>query len=140
MINLSRKYRTNRSKVYWGAIVLDWFEELNKRDLNRTDYRTMFYICSRMDVHNNTAYVKQIQIAEELRTDKGNVSKSIKNLIKLQFIVKVENGFMVNPHLFYVGKARALDRYYLREEFNEHLKEKEIYQMDEESGVLIVHE
>ena len=142
MVYVNRKYRGNRSTVYWGAIILDWFEQLNTSGLNKTDYRTMFFICSNIDIQNNTAYLKQVQIADGLHTDKGNISKSIKHLIDLQFITKVENGFMVNPHLFYVGKARAGDRYYLREEFDGYLekkKEKRIYEMDEESGTLIVH-
>ncbi|MGG2024736.1 hypothetical protein AB1282_03015 [Gottfriedia sp. S16(2024)] len=50
--------------------------------------------------------------------DKGNVSKSLKRLCQKQFIAKIENGYMINPHLFYIGKSHSNDRYELREEFD----------------------
>lgn len=129
-----------RSANYWGAVILDWFEELNRLDLNRSDYRTLFFICSQMESQTNTAHIKQIMIAKDLKMDKGNVSKSIKNLIDLQFIVKTESGFMVNPHLFYVGKARAEDRALLRKNFDDYVidsGESTIYFMDESEAKLI---
>lgn len=129
-----------RSANYWGAVVLDWFEELNRLELNRSDYRTLFFIFSQMESQTNTAHIKQIMIAKELKMDKGNVSKSIKNLVSLQFIVRTESGFMVNPHLFYVGKARAEGRALLRKTFDNYVVESGeslIYHMDESEARLV---
>lgn len=125
-----------RTKIYWGAFILDWFEELNNLDFSRGDYRVLFFVCSKINPQNNVAYLKQKKISSELGMDPGNVSKSIKKLIGYQFIVKVENGFMVNPHLFYIGKAQYQDRDFLRDDFDSLLKNDPIYFLDEFEGEL----
>lgn len=125
-----------RAKIYWGAFILDWFKELNDLDFSRGDYRVLFFVCSQINPQDNIAYLKQKKISSELSMDPGNVSKCIKNLIDYQFIVKVENGFMVNPHLFYIGKAQYQDRKFLREDFDLLLKNDAIYFLDEFEGEL----
>lgn len=111
-----RKMGTN---VYWGAIILDWFEYLQDADLTSLDYRVLFFLCKRMKHDDNTAYLRQKQISEELNMDKGNISKSIKKLREKQFIIKSPNGFMINPHLFYIGKPTLSSREEIREEFDD---------------------
>lgn len=96
--------RRSKKDVYWGAIILDWFHYLQDSDLRGSDYKVLFFLCNEMKYDDNTAYIKQKQIAEHLNVDKGNVSKSIKRLCQKQFIVKYDKGFMINPHLFYVGR------------------------------------
>lgn len=114
-----RRKRRKEQSVYWGAFILDWFKYLQDYDLTSSDYKILFYLCENMEKGNNTVYMKQKQIAENLNMDKGNVSKCIKKLYEKQFIVKSSNGFVVNPHLFYVGKRDARDRDELREYFDE---------------------
>lgn len=125
-------------KIYWGALILDWFNELNELDLGRGDYKVLFFICSEINPQNNIAYIKQKFISKELQMDPGNVSKSIKRLKKYQFIIKLENGFMLNPHLFYIGKASPGDRWFLRESFDNSLKDYPIYSLDEMTGELLI--
>lgn len=113
---------TRRSKKdnYWGALILDWFHYLQDEDFRSSDYKILFHLCSKMKHDDNTAYLKQKEIAEHLNMNKGNVSKSIKRLTENQFIIKRDNGFMINPHLFYVGRFSDS----LREDFDDLLLEK----------------
>lgn len=113
------KKRRTGNGVYWGAFVLEWFTHLHSSNLNSTDYRVLFFLCEKMKDDDNTAYLKQKEIAEVLNMDKGNVSKSVKKLREEQFIFKNKNGFMINPHLFYVAKGRSIDRETLRGEFDD---------------------
>jgi len=112
--------------AYWGAIILDWFKYLQDNELTSSDYKVLFYLCEKMSFQENGVHLRQKKIAEELNMDKGNVSKCIKRLCEKQFIVKAENGFMVNPHLFYVGKSYKYDRETLRDSFDELLKSSDI--------------
>jgi predicted transcriptional regulator len=89
-----------------------------------------------MKSDDNTTYLKQKQIAEELNSDKGNISKSIKKLRDKQFIVKSQNGFMINPHLFYVGKPTLISREEIREEFDDLLSEEIRFSFNEEDRKL----
>lgn len=125
----------SRGGVYWGAVILDWFQELNDLDFGRGDYKVLFFLCSEMNPRDNVASVRQKTIANELSMDKGNVSKAIKKLKRYQFIAKVDNGFMVNPHLFYVGKRDPQDRWALRNSFDA-LVGAPIYRIDEHRGEL----
>ena len=115
---MSSKSKYQR-KVYWGAFILDWFKYLQDNDLTSSDYKVLFYLCENMEFKNNTVYLKQKNIADKLNMDKGNVSKCIKRLSIKQFIVKVDQGYMINPHLFYVGKRDLESREELREIFDE---------------------
>jgi len=108
--------RRSEKSVYWGAIILDWFQYLQDSNLRGSDYKVLFFLCDKMKYDDNTAYIRQKQIAEQLNMDKGNISKSIKRLCEKQFIVKYQNGFMINPNLFYVGRSDM--RFQLRDEFN----------------------
>lgn len=110
--------RRGRRSIYWGAFVLGWFEYLRDSDLTGSDYKILFYLCEKMEFTGNRVLLKQKEITEDLYMDKGNVSKCIKRLGKKQFIVKISNGFMINPHLFYVGKSHPADRTALREVFD----------------------
>jgi predicted XRE-type DNA-binding protein len=128
-----------RKTIYWGAIILGWFEHLRDADLTSSDYKVLFYLCEKMEFGGNKVLLKQKEIASNLHMDKGNVSKCIKKLCEKQFIVKIPSGFMINPHLFYVGKSHPADRYSLREEFNEAVIENgmtELFQMNEEYSEL----
>ncbi len=132
-------------KIYWGAFILDWFKLLQDSELTSTDYKVIFYICSNMNNENNQAHLKQKDIATGLHIDKGNTSKSIKKLMAKQFITKISTGFMVNPHLFYIGKGRRPDREDLRYSFYEQLikndPESQLkYYLDEDSNELIKDE
>ena len=112
--------------AYWGAIILDWFKFLQDNDLTSSDYRVLFYLCEKMNFQENQVHIRQKKIAENLNMDKGNVSKCIKRLCEKQFIIKSENGFMINPHLFYVGKSYRHDREALRYSFDNLLQSKGI--------------
>ncbi|MHA4268651.1 replication/maintenance protein RepL [Bacillus cereus] len=115
-INFRRNRRKKENTVYWGAIILEWFEYLRKSDMTGSDYKVLFLLCQKMNTTNNTTYIRQKDIAEELSMDKGNISKSIKKLSENQFITKNTNGFMINPHLFYVGSR---NRNELRDNFDD---------------------
>lgn len=104
--------------VYWGAFVLDWFKYLQDHELSAADYRILFYLCERMSTDDNIANVKQKTIAKDLAMDKGNVSKCLKKLCAKQFIAKADNGYMINPNLFYIGKREYSDREDLRYDFD----------------------
>lgn len=116
----------NDQKVYWGAFILEWFKYLQDNDLTSSDYKVLFYLCGEMDSNENKVYLKQKTVAEALSMDKGNVSKCIKRLCEKQFIVKVDHGYMINPHLFYIGKRHPIARYELRDAFDKILKKKGI--------------
>lgn len=118
--------RGMRKGVYWGSLVLGWFEHLQDNELTSADYRILFFLCENMKESDNTAYKRQKQIAQELNMDKGNVSKCIKRLSEKQFIAKASNGFMINPHLFYVGKTYKTERALLRNDFESLLSKKNL--------------
>ncbi|PEK47418.1 MarR family transcriptional regulator [Bacillus toyonensis] len=111
-----KRNKENTNTVYWGAFILDWFEYLRKSDMTGSDYKVLFLLCQKMNTTDNTTYIRQKEIAEILSMDKGNISKSIKKLLQNQFIAKSTTGFMINPHLFYIG---ARNRYDLRDNFDE---------------------
>jgi hypothetical protein len=117
---MARK-RKSEQKNFWGAVILDWFHHLQDNDLTSSDYKILFYICTKMKSEDNIAYIKQKQIAENLLMDKGNVSKCIKKLSRKQFIAKCTNGYMMNPHLFYIGKVTRDSREQLQEEYDEYV-------------------
>ncbi|MEW5571480.1 replication/maintenance protein RepL [Rossellomorea marisflavi] len=128
-----RKEKSN----YWGAFILDWFKYLQDADLRGTDYRVLFYLTEIMKADDNVAYIKQKEIAEELSLDKGNISKSIKRLCNKQFMIKCSNGFMINPHLFYIGNSNQ--RYNLRDTFDQNLRDKNLiprFSLNEDDRVL----
>lgn len=105
-------------KFFWGSFVVGWFREMRNSNLGTPEYKILFYLCEKMKSDDNIAYVKQKELARRLRMDKGNISKAIKKLRDNQFIAKCENGFMINPHLFYMGMKRDL-RFYMRDKFEE---------------------
>ncbi|MCM3405926.1 replication/maintenance protein RepL [Cytobacillus oceanisediminis] len=115
--------RVSERRNYWGAFVLDWFQYLQDNDFSGSDFKVLFFLCERMQVSDNSIYLRQNHIAAELNMDKGNVSKCIRKLSEKQFIVKKPNGFMINPHLFYVGKRDRGVREMLRNEFDDYLVE-----------------
>lgn len=123
-------------KVFWGALVLEWFKYLQDADLTSADYKVLFYLCEQMMFEDNTAYLRQKQIAEDLNMNKGNVSKSVKRLLSKQFIAKSKNGFMINPHLFYVGKAVRDDRLELRDRFDNLLETDRRFGLNEDDNQL----
>jgi predicted transcriptional regulator len=118
--------RRKESNIYWGAFILDWFKCLQDHDLTSSDYKVLFYLCQRMNIADNMVYVRQKQIAEDLKMDKGNISKCIKKICGKQFIVKAKNGFMINPHLFYVGKSHFGSREELRDTFEDLLEDNKL--------------
>ena len=71
-----------------------------------------------MNTDNNIAYLKQKRVADDFPMDKGNVSKCFTKLMEKQFIAKVESGYMINPHLFYIGKKNHVDRREIRQLFD----------------------
>jgi hypothetical protein len=114
--------RRGRKGIYWGSVILGWFEHLRDPDLTGSDYKILFYLCEKMEFSGNRVVLKQKEISETLHMDKGNVSKCIGKLCEKQFIVRISSGFMINPHLFYVGKSHPSDRYPLRDEFDEAIR------------------
>lgn len=124
--------RTRRARnVYWGALILGWFEHLQDHDLSAADYRILFYLCEKMLSNDNTAHLKQKTIAADLNMDKGNVSKCLKKLSVKQFIAKASDGYMINPHLFYVG-SDPQHRESLRDTFDDLLENPRFYLNEDE--------
>lgn len=122
-----------KKRFYWGAFILPWFQHLQDSDLTGSDYKVLFFLCEKMHDIDNRSLVKQIEIADKLELDKGNVSKCIKRLCAKQFIAKIPGGFMINPHLFYVGKTPA-DRYHYRDFFDQIIRDSGVepmFEMDE---------
>lgn len=133
--------KRKESNVYWGALILDWFKYLQDPDLTSSDYKVLFFLCHRMTPTNNMVYVRQKEIAEDLKMDKGNVSKCIKRICEKQFIVKSKNGFMINPNLFYVSKRHFEDREELRYTFEDILEnnnQKPLFFLNEDENRLEV--
>ncbi|MEH7482383.1 helix-turn-helix domain-containing protein [Neobacillus drentensis] len=133
--------RRSEKVVYWGAFILEWFQHLQDPDFRGSDYKIMFFLCGQLKYDDNIAYIKQKQIAESLSIDKGGVSKSIKRLCQKQFIVKCQNGFMINPHLFYVGNSDT--RFKNRDEFDRLLLENGLeprFHLNEDDRILEVYE
>lgn len=104
--------------AYWGAIILDSFKFLQDNEFTGSDYKVLFYLCEYMNKEDNHVYVRQKRIAEDMKMDKGNISRSISKLRDKQLIVKSETGFMLNPHLFYVGKPDRESRIQIRSVFD----------------------
>lgn len=128
-----------RKTIYWGAFILEWFNHLQDPELTGVDYKILFYLCEKMQFTDNRVLIRQKEVAEELHMDKGNISKSIKKLCNKQFISKIPNGFMVNPHLFYIGKSNPNERYLLRMEFDQSVTKNglvPLFDMNEEDAVL----
>ena len=128
-----------RKVIYWGAFILGWFEHLRNSDLTGSDYKILFYLCEKMEFSRNQVVLKQKEISEVLLMDKGNVSKCIRKLCEEQFIAKIPSGFMINPHLFYVGKSYAGDRFSLREDFDDAVRKNgmvPLFEMDESESTL----
>lgn len=124
--------------IYWGAFILGWFEHLQDADLTGSDYKVLFLLCEKMHFTDNRSLLKQKEISQMLNMDKGNVSKCIKRLSNKQFIAKIPGGFMINPHLFYVGKSPR-ERFHFRGVFDDIIienGENPIFNMDEERVVL----
>ncbi len=71
---------------------------------------------------DNISYMKQVEVSNELKSHRSNISKSVKRLTAHQFILKVHNGYMINPYFFYGGPYSTLIA--KRELFNELLKGK----------------
>lgn len=104
---LKEKYNiSTRANLFWGSFVLDMLELLAKLNLKNTEYRTLLYLCSLSNQDDNIAYIKQVSISEDLDINKSNLSRAIKDLREKQLIAKVDNGYMINPNLFYKGSAR----------------------------------
>lgn len=138
---MARRSRYTTRNVYWGAFVLEWFKHLQDARLSAADYRALFYLCENMLPSDNMARVKQKDIAENLNMDKGNVSKCLKKLCAIQFIIKAPDGYMINPHLFYIG-GDPNHRQDLREIFDELLRTLKIsprFNMNEDEHTLEVH-
>lgn len=128
-----------KQTIYWGAITLDTFSHLQDNDLQGADYKVLFLLCHEMMKENNIAYLKQKNISEKLELHKSSISKAIKKLTEKQIIAKVENGFMINPHLFYVGRGKAEYRREIRYEFDSTIIEKNLrprFEMDEAESEL----
>lgn len=128
----------SRRRIYWGAFILDWFKYLQDEDLTGSDYKILFFLSEKMHIADNRVMLKQKEIADTLHMDKGNVSKCIKRLCEKQFIVKIPGGFMINPHLFYVGKSMS-DRPLLRKDFDDFIERNNmdpIFEMNEFDSIL----
>lgn len=93
-----------REVFFWGAFMLESLELLSKLKLTSVELRTLLFLCSKIGTDDNIVYIKQTTISKELNLDKSNLSKAIKNLKQLGLIVKVTNGYMINPNLIYKGK------------------------------------
>lgn len=117
--------RRVQKDIYWGSFVLEWFYFLQDSDFRSSDYKVLFFLCNEMKHDDNTAYIKQKEIGTALNMDKGNISKSIKRLCEKQFITKHKNGYMINPHLFYIGRHANL-RLNVRRNFDDLLLENNI--------------
>lgn len=130
--------RGRARNVFWGSFILEWFKHLQDHELSAADYRILFYLCERMMTGDNTAHVRQKTIAKDLAMDKGNVSKCIKKLCTKQFIAKADNGYMINPNLFYVGIRDRNDREDLRDNFDDLLTESPRFYMNEDEHELEV--
>lgn len=111
--------------VYWADIV-DWFRILQENELTSSDYKVLFYLFEKMSLLGNGVFIRQQQIAEDMNINKGNVSKCIKRLSEKQLIAKTEFGFMINPHLFYVGSEYMHEKDKVRQLFDELLALKGI--------------
>ncbi|MMZ55014.1 hypothetical protein D1872_168500 [compost metagenome] len=132
--------RYNRGGVYWGAFILEWFKYLQDTELSSADYRVLFFLCEIMKIDDNVAYVKQKEISIKLNMDKGNVSKCITKLREKQFIAKSTSGFMINPHLFYIGARQREIRENLREQFDSLLSITPRFNLNEDLHALEVGE
>ncbi len=134
--------RSSQSKsVYWGAIVLDTFEQLLKAKLCGNDLRVFLYLCSKMLHEDNTCYENQKSISDNLQIHKTSVSKAIKVLVEKQFIAKAVSPkrFMINPHLFYIAKKNPVEREDIRARFDKIVRstnQEPLFYMNEDTNTL----
>ncbi|ARR10788.1 replication/maintenance protein RepL [Paenibacillus bovis] len=135
-----RKKRNYLGEPYWGAIVLDFLRILHSDNLSSAEYKIFFFLTDKMSRSDNRVDMKQSVISTYLNMDKATVSKAIKRLCELQWILKLSTGsFMVNPHLIYVGN-RGIER--VRDNFDRFLEQKglpERFEMNDANRELMVY-
>lgn len=145
----------NQTNYFWGTLILDALKLFYDKDsnLSANAMKVFFYLCDSIVVDKTRKYseiedieepdrspVTQAQISEDLEIDKANVSRLIKELRNKQLIAKARLGFYVNPHIFYIGKARDNERISVRNGFDKIVAEQQgfvRFYFDESNRTLI---
>lgn len=85
--------------------------ELVKLNLSGSAINTFLYMVGNMDYENEILF-NQTSCAKELNISRDSVTKSVKILLENNLIKKIgQNGtlaiYLINPSIFYRGKAKA---------------------------------
>ena len=85
------------------------------KDIRGVDFRVLLKICARVDFEN-WVHLPMKELAEELRIDKAQISRSIKVLVKKGVLLKSEKigrsyAYRLNPDFGWKGKVTHLEEY-----------------------------
>ncbi len=95
-------------------------------DLTKDALRVLLKLCAKLDFEN-WIYITQVDICNELKINKSNVSKAIKLLISKSIILQGPKigrsfGYRLNPDYGWKGKVKNLNEYRKEIEESKRLK------------------
>lgn len=94
----------------WMATFQESLKWMAQQDLTGEQWKVFAAMCSRMDF-DNYIRISQTDLAKELQTNQGNISRSIKKLMSLDIIAEgpragLNKTYMLNPNIGIKGKHR----------------------------------
>lgn len=105
-------YTTSPKMQTTNGFVMLFYEAVNEIIMNGhlglTEIKVVLAIC-RIAEYGNLVSLNQTKLAEYLKMDKGNLSKSINKLIKTNVLIKHELGLFFNPNLIVKGKLDKIN-------------------------------
>jgi len=105
-------YTTSPKMQTTNGFVMLFYEAVNEIIMNGslglTEIKVVFAIC-RIAEYGNLISLNQTKLAEYLKMDKGNLSKSINKLIKNNVLIKHDLGLFFNPNLIIKGKLDKIN-------------------------------
>jgi hypothetical protein len=105
-------YTTSPKMQTSNGFVMLFYEAVNEiimtGKLGLTEIKVVLAIC-RIAEYGNLISLNQTKLAEYLKMDKGNLSKSINKLIKNNVLIKHDLGLFFNPNLIIKGKLDKIN-------------------------------
>jgi hypothetical protein len=81
---------------------------INNGKINMTDMRVLLAICS-ITRFGNCINMSQMGLAEALKIDKSQISRTIKKLLSINVLIESSLGLFINPALIIKGKLSEID-------------------------------
>lgn len=114
-IQQSRKRRARRSPVSF-VMIEESAATLAPSSITPTQTRILNYLLARYQEEEQMTVVRQTNMIHDLRMDKSNFRRALKDLIDRKFLFRLgPNAWMVSPHYGFRGRTtiwrQLLDRY-----------------------------